>query len=610
MRRTILTSGLLVLACVSARAGEPTLQGEWRTSLGIVTFKPEGDRLVATFAHPEIPPVKGSVMGKTATLKSEDKQRPGEAKLTLDDSGRAFEGTFQFGNRRPNPWNGWRPDPDATKAETGRFDGLWLTTTGLMELEQTGDKVQGRYALRGTSKIEGNVHGRQLDFRYEWFRPGKGWFDLSKDGKKLDGAAVGDGNPFWYGWQGRRASEYRRHGPLVAGKIVDGSTKGLLTYSVRAPDGYKEGDSKRRWPAIVVLHGSNMNGKAYVNTLAMAWPELAKNYVILGINGEMPSDLSEEPRFNYSYVNYVGRSTYKGFPGTDRESPALVAEALTDLKQTYPIARYFVGGHSQGGFLTYSLLMNTPELIAGAFPISCGLIFQCEPGAYKDEALRQAQRSVPLAIVHGRNDPAVNFGMGQYAASLFGESNWPALHFFTSDTAGHMFGLLPVGEAIRWLEVMASDDPEVLLGFAEKQAEASRYRDAIAALRRARTLNLTGPQESRADRLGKTIDAKAKAGADEFLPKIKKDADGSWVDGFLAYRDEFEFADGAREVMGAFEALRKRHEPLAQKAIGEGRAAFQQGKQDQGYAKFQEVVDKDYAASPYRNIKEQLKSRK
>jgi predicted esterase len=608
MRSIILTSGLLVVACVSARADEPTLQGEWRTSLGIVTFKPEGDALVATFAHPQVPPVKGSLTGKTATLKSEDKQRPGEAKLKLDDSGRSFEGTFQFGNNRPNPWKGWRPDPEATKAETGRFAGLWLTTTGLMELEQTGDKVQGRYASRGTTKIEGTVNGRQLDFRYHWFRPGKGWFDLSKDGKTLEGAAVGDGFPFWYGWQGRRAPEYRRHVPLVAGKIVDGSTTGLLTYSVRAPEGYKEGDAKR-WPAIVVLHGSNMNGKAYVNTLATAWPEIAKDYVILGINGEMPSDLSEEPRFNYSYVNYVGRSTHKGYPGTDRESPALVAEALTDLKQTYPIARYFVGGHSQGGFLTYSLLMNTPELIAGAFPISCGVIFQCEPSAYQDEALRKAQRAVPLAIVHGKNDNVVGFGLSQYAAGLFGESNWPAFHFFASD-ANHFFAQLPVGEAIRWLEAMASDNPEVLLSFAEKQADASQYRDAIAALRRAKTFKLTDSQKSRADRLGTTIDAKAKTGANEFLPKIKKNADGSWVDGFLTYRDEFEFADAAREVMAAFESLRRQHEPLAEKAFGEGLTAFRQGKRDQGFARYQEIVDKDYASSRYRNIKEQLNSRK
>ena len=62
--------------------------------------------------------------------------------------------------------------------------------------------------------------------------------------------------------------------------------------------------------------------------------------------------------------------------------------------------------------------------------------------------------------------------------------------------------------------------------------------------------------------------------------------------------------------MDAFGSLRKQHEPLAQKAFGEARAAFQKGKPDQGFAKYQEIVNKDYAASSYRNIKEQLKSRK
>src|SRR5207249_1748445 len=114
---------------------------------------------------------------------------------------------------------------------------------------------------------------------------------------------------------------------------------------------------------------------------------------------------------------------------------------------------------------------------------------------------------------------------------------------------------------------------------------AGRYRDAIAAIRRARTLEPSDQQKQRADRLAATIDAKAKAGADEFLPKIRQDADRSWIDGFLAYRDEFELADGAREVMAAFESLRKQHEPAARRALGEARAAFQQGKRDQGYAK-------------------------
>ena len=248
--------------------------------------------------------------------------------------------------------------------------------------------------LRGTSKIEGMVTGRRLDFRFHSFRDGQGWFDIAADGKSFVGANNADGFPGWSGWKGRLAPEFQRHVSLVAGKIVDGSTKNLLTYTVRAPEGYDAGSSQK-WPTVLILHGSNMNSRSYVSTIAAAWPDIARDFIVLGINGEMPSALGDDPRFNYSYINYVGRSTYKGFPGTDRESPALVNDAMAELKEVYPISHYLVGGHSQGGFLTYSLLMNFPESMAGAFPISCGVIFQCEPDAYSDESLRKGQRVCP-----------------------------------------------------------------------------------------------------------------------------------------------------------------------------------------------------------------------
>ena len=223
---------------------------------------------------------------------------------------------------------------------------------------------------------------------------------------------------------------------------------------------------------------------------------------------------------------------------------------------------------------------------------------------------RSAQRLVPLAIVHGKNDPVQDFGMSRYAAGNFGEHGWPGLRLFSSDTAGHMFMLLPVGEAIRWLEAMASDDPEVLVAFAEKQAGADHDRDAVAALRNLKGLKQTDAQKERADRLRASIDAKARARAEEFLPKIQANKDGAWVDDFLAFRDEFEFADGARPAMAAFEALRKKQEQDAQRLFNEAIMLFRQGKQAEGYAKYQEIVEKDYASSRYRNTKEQLGARK
>src|SRR5258706_9699208 len=418
---------LFSLATASADAADKknAFDGEWRTSFGVVTLKQAGTAVTGTYGDAGQFTLKGTVNARKLTFEYQEGQDQADGQWTLDDSGYAFHGGYQVRGGQAGAWEGWRPDPEATKAKPVNLAGLWLTDLGLMELEQAGDKVKGRFALRGVSEIEGAIAGRAFQFNYNSFRPGNGWVDLAPNAATFAGAAVTNGFSNWYGLRGRRAPEFARHAKLIPGKIVDGSTSGLLTYAVRAPEAFKEKDGKK-WPAIVILHGSNMSAKAYVNTIAAAWPDLARDYIILGINGEQPSSLgaapgaaAAEPQFNYTYVSYVGRSTFTGFPGTDRESPALVAEALTELRESYPIARYFVGGHSQGGFLTYSLLMNFPELIAGAFPISAGVIFQCEPSAYTDEKLRAAQRSVPLAVVHGKQDPGVNFSAGEYAATIF-----------------------------------------------------------------------------------------------------------------------------------------------------------------------------------------------
>ena len=91
--------------------------------------------------------------------------------------------------------------------------------------------------------------------------------------------------------------------------------------------------------------------------------------------------------------------------------------------------------------------------------------------------------------------------------------------------------------------------------------------------------------------------------AKQFLSKIRdgQQQGKAWIDAFLVYRDDFEFAPAAREVIQAFDALRAEHNGPAQKALNAAHAAFQQGKRDEGYAKYQEIVDKYAAAALYRN---------
>lgn len=605
---------IFVLLAITNPLIAASLDGEWRTTFGVVTLKQSGNSISGTYGDAGQFTLNGKIAGRKITFDYQEGDARGDGHWTFDDAGTSFHGDFKLRNGGGGSWEGWRPDPLATKSKTGNLAGLWLTDLGLMEIEQTGEQIKGRYAVRGGSDIEGKVTGRHVEFTTKSFRPGKGWFDIAGDGNTFTGAANTDGFAAWFGWKGRRAPEFVRHAKLVPGKIVDGSTQNLLTYCVRAPESYREKDGKK-WPAILILHGSNMNARAYVNTIAAAWPDLARDYILVGINGEQPSNLGggkSEAAFNFTYINYVGRSTFKGFPGTDRESPALVAEAMRELRETYGIARYYVGGHSQGGFLTYSLLMNFPEEIAGAFPISAGVIFQCEPGAFADEKVKAAQRKVPLAIVHSKQDPVVEFGAGEYAATLFGESHWPAFRFVVETRgAGHRFALLPVKEAIRWLELMSSDDPQKLVDFAEQRMKEKAYRDAIAATKRAATLPGNEKLKDRVSRLQKEIDIKAAAGAGKFLPQIREGKPAkTWIDDFLTYRDDFEFSPAAAEVMGAFNTLRAEQEKPAQKLMSEARAAFQQNQRDDGYAKYQEIVEKYPAATIYRNVKRWLAERK
>lgn len=599
----------LVSSPISGPAEPAQFAGEWKTTMGPVKLEQKGDEISGQIVFYKLA-LKGKANGKGLNVGYDEGQIHVDATLELEASGNAFKGSFRASNGNRGIWNGWRPDATAATAKPIDVTGLWLTDLGLMELTADGSKLKGRYAFRGTSSLEGDVKGRHLDFRVKAFRTGPGWFDVDEKGATLAGAGGTDGMPGWYRWTGRKAAEYVRHAALVPGKIVEGSTEGLLTYSVRAPDGYKPGEAKK-WPVVLILHGSNMNGKAYVSTLAAAWPDVARDYILLGINGELPSTLAAEaPAFNYSYINYVGRSTFRGFPGTDRESPALVREAMDELKTAYPIKHYFVGGHSQGGYLTYSLLMNSPEALAGAFPISAEVIFQCEPSAYPDEKIMAAQRAVPLAIVHGKTDPLVFFESGAYAAGLFLDAGWPAMRFFTDDHAAHMFGRLPVGAAIRWLEIMASDDPTALLDFADRRLKESGHRDAVAAARRAGGLKLNAQAKARFDRIAKEIDAKATPKAKIFIEAIKANKSNAWVDDFLAFREDFEFADAAKAAMVAFNALRASHTTPAAKLVGEARGHFQRGQRNEGYAKAKEVVEKYYASPSYRLAKKWLAERK
>jgi pimeloyl-ACP methyl ester carboxylesterase len=395
---------------------------------------------------------------------------------------------------------------------------------------------------------------------------------------------------------------------LKRNTIHDLTATNGLTYHLRLPAGY---NAKTPSPALLILHGSNMNAKAYVATVAGAWPKLAADYVLIGIDGEnrVAGSPDNNPAFNYTYINFVGKgSTFKGYPGSEKESPALVTDALQEIKKQLPLGKVFVGGHSQGGWLTLSCYMYFPELFAGAFPVSGGLIVQCEPTAFKDEKARAAQRKGAIAVVYGERDKEwAAAGAASYES--FADDAFPRLRRFALPQGDHRFGLLPVEQAVRWLEAVTSDDPKALVAFAERQLKTQQFRDAHAAATRARELDESKALAARIDAVLRAVETPAKAAAAKLEPAIKSAKDDSWVPQFTRFRQDFEFTEAASAVMQAYRDLREQHEKPARELWNAARKDFSEKNPDEGYKKYQQIVSKYFASSWYRYAKSALDSR-
>lgn len=393
----------------------------------------------------------------------------------------------------------------------------------------------------------------------------------------------------------------------IAGTITNGCAENQLTYHVLAPEGY---DPELDYPAILILHGSNSNSRDYMQTIAKTWPDIADDYLLIGINGENTTKKSKPsaPRHNYTYVNFVGKSVYEGFPGTDRESPVLVAEVIEEIKANIGISKLFVGGHSQGGFLTYSVMMNFPNLVDGAFPVSGGMIIQCDPFAYDDKDLKKLQKKTPLAIVHSPNDRQVSVQLAKFAYGAFLDDGFPMIRFFNDSDAGHHFEDLPVDNAIRWLELMTTNDAENAIAHAKRLLRDSKFRDLGALLQNVSDMELTERQSTQYSRIKNALEDQAISQSHEFVDAIIADQNGEWVEGFLKFRSQFESLEATEKAMTAFYELRAKHEPLANEIFSEARKLIKSN-DETGYVLLQRIIDEYYASSKYRIAKDWLKNR-
>jgi predicted esterase len=600
----VLLFAILAMASHSALFGQTSpWEGDWITDLGEMSLMVDGEEVSGSLKDKDI---TGTVKDGSVKLLYQTQKRQGRqmvwvdatAKLELDKNGTAFKRSG-----KGSTFRGWKLVDDLDAMETADFSGHWLSNWGNMVLEQNGKKVTGIYGSQGLASLEGTVKGNRLNFTWKKLHwSGKAFIEQNEDGSRIYGTTYDTDDATK--WIGVKASEFQHHATPKAGEIVKGYADNGMLYNLRMPDGWTDGDPV---DVIVLFHGSNFTTLGMVHITAKNWPDIGKKFAILGIQGDKWADWSDadDLRHNYFYVNWMGRSTYKGYPYTDRESPSLVMEVLEELGDQYAFERTFVGGHSQGGYLAYVIQMHFADKVDGTFPVAGQMMIQCEPDVFDDEALMKAQRTTPMAIVHGKRDGLVPFSTGgEYAYNRLLAHGFPNVKLI-APSIGHPYDFLPVNEAIEYLDALTTDDPKLLLDYTNQQLSKKDWRTVGLAIRHAKELG----KESDFKEISQKFESEASRHAMTHEKAIGQGGYGKWVDRFLRWREDFSLADAASDAMSKWNELAEVHTEAARALSSDSRKAFQSNDAQRGWELRKQIVLENFASPLYLKYREGVEKR-
>jgi predicted esterase len=153
----------------------------------------------------------------------------------------------------------------------------------------------------------------------------------------------------------------------------------LQPYRFYIPSTY---DASKRWPLIVALHGmggdENSFFAGYDNGALKRMAE-SRGYLVVCPKGRQPA------------------SMYMGAAEKD------VIDVLSEMKREFSIddSRVYLMGHSMGGYGSWSVAANHPQLFAAIAPFAGG-------GTPFTMAKLQGLANTPWIVIHGDADPTVS----------------------------------------------------------------------------------------------------------------------------------------------------------------------------------------------------------
>jgi predicted peptidase len=162
---------------------------------------------------------------------------------------------------------------------------------------------------------------------------------------------------------------------------------------------YPDSDTMRKFPLVIFLHGSGERGND--NEAQLKWGVMNfatdQNMMLhpaLVIAPQCPEKMS------WSNFSRDKNSTEMHLQSPPTKPMELLIELIHQLIKTMPVDsnRIYITGLSMGGYGTYDAIERYPNLFAAAVPV-CG-------GGDVSKAPSIAR--IPIWIVHGAEDPAVN----------------------------------------------------------------------------------------------------------------------------------------------------------------------------------------------------------
>ena len=164
----------------------------------------------------------------------------------------------------------------------------------------------------------------------------------------------------------------------------------ILNYEIRLSN-----DNSEDTPLVILMHGYGGNAKSYSQKSGF-------NNGISAIYLDAPYSMNPLSGRNkwYDFMNEIGDG-WSGNQNQIKESIELVLNTIKKVIKENKIKsnHIFIGGHSQGGIISYKIALTYPENFNG-FIISSGRL----PVKYAVKNDLSHYQNKKILIIHGKND--------------------------------------------------------------------------------------------------------------------------------------------------------------------------------------------------------------